>query len=78
MCLNRNRKAPWSFTPTLLEDATSALDDLYSAAAKPGTDVLPALADALLIDLNVAGAVEVALSAGGATARELIDVLALA
>jgi cysteinyl-tRNA synthetase len=77
MCLNRVRETPWSFTSDLLEDATSLLDDLYAAAAKPAAEVSPELADALLSDLDVAGAVAVGLREGGATARELIDVLAL-
>ena len=78
MCLNRGRSAAWSFTPSELERASSVLNELYAAAATSGVDVSPALADALLTELDIPGAIDIAVREGGSTARELIDVLALA
>ncbi len=78
LCLNRPRMEPWSYTPDLLEQAAATLDDLYAAAAKPGpAHVADALADALLTDLDVPAAITIGLREGGATARALIDILAL-
>jgi cysteinyl-tRNA synthetase len=78
LCLNRERTETWSYTADLLDAAAETLDDLYAAAAKPGpVQVCDALADALLTDLDVPAAIAIALGEGGATARALIDILAL-
>ena len=78
MCLNRPHGEAWSYTPGLLDEAARTLDELYTAAGKPGTDaVAPALTRALLDDLALPGAIQIAIAEAGATARTLIDVLAL-
>ena len=78
LCLNRPHAAPWSYTEDLLDAAATTLEDLYAAAAKPGTSLVStALADALLTDLDIPAAIGTALAEGGATARALIDILAL-
>lgn len=78
LCLNRPYAEDWDFTPDQLDQAAATLDQLYSAAGKPGRDEpVPALRSALLDDLGVARAIEVALDEGAATARALIEALAL-
>ena len=78
LCLNRPRNETWSYTSELLDSAPATLDDLYVAAAKPGTSLISdSLADALLTDLDVPAAIQIALGEGGATTRALIDILAL-
>jgi cysteinyl-tRNA synthetase len=78
MCLNRPHGEPWSYTPSLLDQAASTVDELYAAASKPGSDApTPALASALLGDLDLSSAIQVAIAEGAATARTLINVLAL-
>jgi cysteinyl-tRNA synthetase len=78
MCLNRPREQSWTYVRALLDHASDILEQLYSAAGKPDPSA-PAsvLADALLNGLDIMTAVAVALAEGGATARALIDVLAL-
>jgi cysteinyl-tRNA synthetase len=78
LCLNRPYGQGWDYRPDLLDDASATLEQLYSAAGKPaGGRPAPPLQAALLDDLDVPAAVQVALDEGGATARALIDVLAL-
>jgi len=78
LCLNRPRTETWSYTTTLLDSAAATLEDLYTAAAKPGTSLISdSLADALLTDLDVHSAIQIALAEGGATTRALINILAL-
>lgn len=78
MCLSRPHGQPWSYAPGLLDDAAGTLDELYTAASKPGAAVpAPELARALLDDLDLPLAIQVAVAEGAATARTLIDVLAL-
>jgi cysteinyl-tRNA synthetase len=78
LCLNRPYGQSWDYRPDLLDDASATLEQLYSAAGKPsGGRPAPRLQAALLDDLDVPAAVQVALDEGGATARALIDVLAL-
>ena len=61
-----------------LAGAAALLDDLYAAAAKPGGDSgVAAVPAALLNDLDVPRALEIALEDGGHAARTLIDMLAL-
>ena len=78
LCLNRAWAEPWTFRREELDAATELLDKLYSAAGQPGADAVnPGVADALLADLDVPTALELALADGAATARTVIDVLAL-
>jgi cysteinyl-tRNA synthetase len=78
LCLNRPYADAWEYEPALLDEAGATLDQLYSAAGKPGRDQPPPpLRDALLQDLDVPRAIEIALDEGGATARALIEVLML-
>lgn len=78
MCLNRPREQSWTYVRVLLDHAADVLEQLYSAAGKPYPSTpSPVLADALLNGLDMMTAVAVALAEGGATARALIDVLAL-
>ena len=78
LCLNRGWSDTWTYTTEALDSASATLDELYSAAAKPssgaGGAAVPA---ALLDDLNVSRAVEIALEDGGQAARTLIEVLGL-
>ncbi len=78
LCLHRPYGQDWDYTPALLDEAAATLDQLYAAAGKPGRDEpAPDLRAALLDDLGVARAIEVALDEGAATARALIETLAL-
>ncbi len=78
MCLNRPWAARWSYEPSLLDDAEATLEQLYAAAARPGmAPGAAAVPAALLDDLDVPGALAVALEDGGQAARTLIEVLAL-
>jgi cysteinyl-tRNA synthetase len=78
LLLDRPAEQAWDYTDDALERAVARLDALHAAAGRPGGDdaaraVLGALADGL----DVPRAVDLALEAGGAAARELIGVLAL-
>jgi cysteinyl-tRNA synthetase len=78
MCLNRPREQSWTYVRVLLDHAADILEQLYSVAGKPHPPTpAPMLAEALLNGLDIMTAVSVALAEGGATARALIDVLAL-
>ena len=82
MCLNRPRQQAWSFTADEPAAASAVLQQLYQAAghspeAEPARRLDTALADALLTELDVPAAVEIALAEGGASARTLINVLGL-
>jgi cysteinyl-tRNA synthetase len=78
LCLNRPWAEPWSYAPDSLDAAEALLDELYAAAAKPGGDVgVAALPAALLADLDVPRALDIALEDGGQAARTLIEILAL-
>jgi L-cysteine:1D-myo-inositol 2-amino-2-deoxy-alpha-D-glucopyranoside ligase len=79
MILGRRWAEPWEFAPALLEDAAARLERLYAAAAT-SADSEPARAavvGALLADLDVPRALELAEEEGGAAARLLLRVLAL-
>jgi cysteinyl-tRNA synthetase len=78
LCLNRPYADAWDYEPALLDEAGATLDQLYSAGGKPGEDQpSPRLREALLDDLDVAAAIEIALDDGAATARALIGILML-
>ncbi len=75
--LHRRYDEPWDFDPAGLDQARTLLESLYAAAARPGSGEPGAVAAALLADLDVRGAVEVALDQGGESARQLITSLRL-
>ncbi len=78
LCLNRPWAQAWSYSVDDLTAAGSLLEELYSAAAKPGGEAgVAALPAALLNDLDVPRALEIALEDGGQAARSLIEILAL-
>jgi cysteinyl-tRNA synthetase len=78
LCLNRRWSHPWSYSSDTLDAAGALLDELYAAAAKPGGEIgVAALPAALLDDLDVPRALDVALEDGGQAARTLIEILAL-
>ncbi|WNV73716.1 cysteine--tRNA ligase [Geodermatophilus sp. DSM 44513] len=79
LVLDRPWSQPWEYRPELLEAAGTRLDALYAAAGRPGSSRAAgsAVADRLLDDLDVPGALEVALTDGGDAARQLVRVLAL-
>jgi cysteinyl-tRNA synthetase len=79
LCLNRSWARPWDYSPDQLAACAAILEDLYTAAARPeassiGSAAVPA---ALLNDLDVPTAVNIALEDGGQAARTLIEILAL-
>ena len=78
LLLDRRYDEPWDYDPSDLDGAQQRLEALDAAAARPGPDaddgsVLTRLCD----DLDVPGALGVALAAGGETARRLISTLRL-
>jgi cysteinyl-tRNA synthetase len=82
LCLNRRWADGWNFTIAELDAAAGILDSLYAAAARtgrggPGGADADEVQRALLADLDVPRAIDVALATGGAGARHLLDVLAL-
>ncbi|WP_121253100.1 cysteine--tRNA ligase [Nocardioides ferulae] len=79
LLLDRPWAEPWDYRAEDLQAAERRLDELYAAAGRPGAgrpDAGPVL-DRLLHDLDVPGAVAVALDQGGASARALLRVLKL-
>jgi cysteinyl-tRNA synthetase len=78
LLLNRPWARPWDFEESALVEAEATLERLYSAASSagnpPGAAAVPA---ALLDDLDVPRAVQIALEDGGQAARTLIEILAL-
>lgn len=78
LCLNRPWAQPWSFSVAQLDTAAALLDELRTAAARPGPEqARDAVIAALRADLDVPRAVAVARAEGGPAAAELIEVLAL-
>jgi len=77
LCLNRPWAQPWSYTAAELDASAATLESLYSAAAKPGQTGAALVPSALLDDLDVPQALEIALDEGGQAARTLIELLAL-
>jgi cysteinyl-tRNA synthetase len=79
LLLDRPWAAPWEYRPADLDKAAGALEDLYAAAARPGTSAAaPAAVTATLLDdLDVPRALAVARDAGGEAARLVLRVLAL-
>jgi cysteinyl-tRNA synthetase len=78
LCLSRPWAQAWFYSADDLAGAAALLEDLYTAAAKPGGDTgVAALPAALLDDLDVPRALAIALEDGGQAARTLIEILAL-
>ncbi|MHB2024461.1 MAG: cysteine--tRNA ligase [Mycobacteriales bacterium] len=79
MILDRPWDADWDYEATMPGAAAVRLEGLYSAAGRPGSDevAVRAVRTALLAELDVAGALDVAVEAGGAAARLVVDTLAL-
>jgi cysteinyl-tRNA synthetase len=77
LVLNRPWHTPWEYRPADLDAAATTLEQLYSAAGRPATGAIDAVVAALLADLDVPGAIAIALDEGGEAARALLDVLAL-
>ncbi|MDP9431839.1 MAG: cysteine--tRNA ligase [Actinomycetota bacterium] len=80
MLLRRHYGQEWEYTPPAISEAEQQLAELYAAASRPSTtDNADEAARARLADdLDVTGALDIAVSAGGSTARRLIETLALA
>jgi cysteinyl-tRNA synthetase len=81
MILDRAWQESWDYRPALLETAAARLEALYlaagrGAAAAPSADA--ELRRVLAADLNVPAALDLAIEAGGSTARTLVNVLGLA
>jgi cysteinyl-tRNA synthetase len=78
LLLNRPWAQPWSYEPAALDEAEATLERLYAAASSPGfAPGAAAVPAALLDDLDVPRALEIALEDGGQAARTLIEMLAL-
>lgn len=79
LILDRPWYTPWEYRPSDLPVAAATLDGLYAAAARPGSspDATEAVCSALLDNLDVPRALELARHAGGETARFLMRVLSL-
>jgi cysteinyl-tRNA synthetase len=80
LLLDRRWSEPWEYRPDDLERAGTRLHDLYAAAGRPGTttSATAAVTEALVNDLDVPGAVAVAVESGGEAARLVLRVLSLA
>jgi cysteinyl-tRNA synthetase len=76
LCLNRPWAQSWSYASGELDAMAGLLEELYSAAGKPGGRSAAAATE-LLNDLDVPRAIAVALEDGGAAARTLVEVLGL-
>jgi cysteinyl-tRNA synthetase len=78
MVLDRRWHRDWDYRPEALDAAAARLEQLYSAAGRPGGGEAgsDAVVAALLTDLDVPRAVEIALD-GGDAARLLLRLLAL-
>jgi cysteinyl-tRNA synthetase len=78
LLLNRPWAQAWSFEPSALDEAEATLERLYAAASTPGlAPGAAAVPAALLDDLDVPRALEIAIEDGGQAARTFIEVLAL-
>ena len=79
LLLDRPYAAPWDYTEAELERAGARLDALRTAAGRAhGPDSAPgAVLAALVDDLDVAHAWDIAVEDGGQAARDLVGVLAL-
>jgi cysteinyl-tRNA synthetase len=80
LLLDRPWRTAWEYDPDDLDRAEERVELLYGAAGRPGAGdaATGAVIAALLDDLDVPRAIEAALDGGGAAARLLLRVLALA
>jgi cysteinyl-tRNA synthetase len=79
MLLDRRWWEPWEYDEGQLDQAEQRLDKLYEAAGAPQADPVSdrAVVDALLDDLDVPTALDVATASGGSAARLLLATLKL-
>ncbi len=79
LLLDRRYATPWDYTEAGLEQAAVRLDALHAAAGRPGASPAApeAVLDALVDDLDVPRALDIAVEEGGQAARDLVAVLAL-
>jgi cysteinyl-tRNA synthetase len=79
LLLDRSWSQPWDYTDEALEQAGQRLDALRAAAGRTHSDEAArgAVLDALVDDLDVPRALDVAIESGGQAARDLAAVLAL-
>jgi cysteinyl-tRNA synthetase len=78
LLLNRPWAEPWTYEAAALDEAEATLERLYGAASTPGlAPGAAAVPAALLDDLDVPGALAIALEDGGQAARTFIEILAL-
>src|SRR5664280_27575 len=80
LLLNRQWSQPWDYAPELLAAAEARLEDLHAAAGRPGeaAGAEQAVLHALLADLDVPTAIDIAVEAGGRAARTVVQVLGVA
>ena len=79
LLLDRPWATPWDYSPELLTRAADRLDALHVAAGQRHTSTAAqsAVLDALVADLDVPRALDIAIEDGGSAARDLVQVLAL-
>ena len=79
LLLDRAYATPWDYTDDALDRAGRRLDELRTAAGRAtGTPSSPiAVLEALVDDLDVPRALDIAIEDGGQAARDLVSVLAL-
>ncbi len=79
LLLDRRWSEPWDFRPEDLDTAAGRLERLYAAAgrAESATGATDAVSAALLDNLDVPTALDIAETDGGAATRRLLGVLAL-
>jgi cysteinyl-tRNA synthetase len=79
LCLARPWADAWEYAAGDLDQAEATLDALFAAAARPAgnASIAEAVQSRLLDNLDVPGALALALEDGGLAARHLLDVLAL-
>jgi cysteinyl-tRNA synthetase len=79
LLLDRPWNTPWDYTPDLLVHAAARRDALHVAAGRGSGSAVAeaAVLDALVQDLDVSRALDIATEEGGQAARDLIQVLAL-
>ena len=79
LLLDRRYATPWDYSSAVLEQAGVRLDALRVAAGRQAglESASQAVLDALIDDLDVPRALDVAIEEGGQAARDLISILAL-
>jgi cysteinyl-tRNA synthetase len=77
--LDRPWSQPWDFAEADLDASAARLEDLWSAGGRPGGDdaAVQAALEALMDDLDVRRALDIAVEEGGEAARTVAKVLAL-